>query len=204
MITRITNFDNIEITQQQAAMLDKYSKKYEENNTLKKEEFFIDQKLTTTIYYKSPNETVNSILTQFTGQNVVIRTITLINTKEFEQNDVYNNSGELIEKYNYLYDQNKDVICREEIDLNTNLPIYSETVKYYFDRDLDPENELFECCYNEDGDLEHIIYNAYEYQESKWFWEGGEPGESDIETLQGLTGLNATQMNYYLSATLLP
>jgi hypothetical protein len=195
-------FGNV-VTQQQASLLDKYWKNYEENNVLKKKEFFIDQQLVTTVYYKSPSESVNEILTQFAGANLQIRTITFIGTKEYEQNDVYS-AGELIERYNYLYDQNKDVICREEINLVTGLPIYEETKKYYFDRSLDPENELFDCRYNEDGVLEHIEYNMYEFQESKWFWEGGVPGESDIETLRGLTGLTQQEMNYYLSAALLP
>ncbi len=204
MITRLTNMDNVEITQQQAAMSDMYWKQYIENNLLKKEEFFIEQKLSYTVHYKTSSETVQDILAAYDGIDLVIKEIIMIGSKRYIQQRDYSPSGILEKRSNLLYDENNDLIAKEEIDIVSNLPIYNETIKYYFNRQLDPKNELFECSYNEDGTLDGILYNAYEFQESMGFGIDGIPGESDIETLRGLTGLSEEGMTYYLTADVLP
>lgn len=204
MITRLTNKEGVEISQQQASMLNLYCIQYEENNQLKKQDFFVNQQLNTVVYYKNENEILSDIISEFSGTRLVIKEFSYVGNKKIEYNNVYNTTGALDEQYNFAYNQNLEVICWEYIDNESGLPIYTKTRKFYFDSDIDPEDELFDCTYNEDGSLDRILYAPHAIQDSMDFWEDGVPGESDIETLRGLTGLSEEEMNYYLTADILP
>ncbi len=202
MTTKLTNFDHSEITQQQALLLDWYHIVHEINGKVKFEELFLKQQLTRISYYKIAEETNAEIFDQFPGIPVLVIETLFSGSKRIEFNVVYDIERAVAAKFNYVYDENNDLICHEHIEVATDLPVQNETLKYYFDRSMDAEHELFKCIYLEDGNLDFCTYDAYSFQDTRTFWQDGIPGESDMETLAGFTGLTMQEMSYYLKANL--
>lgn len=202
----IENSKGMEISPQQALLLNEYVKKYLIDGIIKKEEIFRNQILKEIIYHKNSNENDQQIISELQVNNVYIeiKEHILLPPRKLIKTNVYSSDGTLTFKYNSLRDQNDDLICTENIDLSTGKPIYDETIKRYYDRNLDPVDEVFECVFKEDGTLDYIKYNAHSEQDGICFAEDGTPGEEDIPTLCLYAGLTEQEMHYYLTATLLP
>jgi hypothetical protein len=206
MTIKYTNEESTEVTLQQSMMLTKYFKIYSIDNLVKKEEFFKHQQLASITYYKDLNETDAQILSNFQSLKVelVITERIQLSAHTLLKSIIYNKEGVVMSKFNTLYDSNGELLCEETIDLDLDEPMYDQTLKTFYNRTVDPENEIFDCKYNEDGKLDYIRYNAYSYQDSIWFAEDGRPGKEDIPTLCEYVGLTMAEMEYYLTATLLP
>lgn len=202
----IENPKGMEISPQQALLLNEYVKKYLIDGIIKKEEIFRNQILREIVYHKNSNENDQQIISDLQVNNIYveIKEHILLSPRTLIKTNVYLSDGTLTFKYNSLRDQNDDLICTENIDLSTGEPIYDETIKRYYDRNLDPVDEVFECVFKEDGTLDYIKYNAHSEQDSICFAEDGTPGEEDIPTLCLYAGLTEQEIQYYLTATLLP
>jgi hypothetical protein len=200
------------ISQQQASNLDEYYIVYSVNDKRKKSELIKNNELYRVYYYLDENESENEALSilksHYELSFFVIIEIKIIGNYRYEIAKGFINEGELTSKNHALYNNlTNEFIAEEYIDLETNLPIYEETVKMFYNRSFDPENVIFEGFYNEDGSLDYIKFNYYEsypHLDCIWFGTDGLEGEEDIPTLCQHTGLNIEFVNYYLNASILP
>lgn len=212
IITYLNDIGN-PITKQQAENLEIYSMVYSINNNRKKRELYQDGKLVCIFYNKDEGETeenVHSLLMSYgiLGISFVIREIQIIGNYRFEISNEYAPTGELEDITHSLYENiSNDFVAEEYIDLNTNLPKYDETIKLYYDRSIDPDNQIFRGIYDDDGNLDYIKfnpYNTYPHLDCIWFGTDGIEGEEDIPTLCLYTGLSREFIEYYLNADILP
>ena len=105
-------------------------------------------------------------------------------------------------KFNSLYDEENELIAEEHFDPETGQPNYTETVKYFYNRNSHPDKEVFEGRYKPDGSLDYIRYNSS--SDSRDFLENGTPGVEDISALCECVGTTMEQIGYYLTAEILP
>ena len=207
MEIKYANPEGSEVSLQQSILLEKYLKIHSINDLIKKEELFDKQQLISIVYFKDQNETDAQVVSDLyeAGVELIIRERISLTDYLLVKSVVYHENGYITMKFNTLYDsENGEFMGEERIDLETNEPIYDETLKLYFDRNLDPENEVFEGKYKEDGTLDYIKYNHYSDHDAIWFGDDGIPGEEDIPTLCAYAGISMEKMQYYLTATLLP
>lgn len=205
MIIKYIDAQNEEVTLEQASRLNEYSIVYLVNNQPKKGEHFKDGKLTSIYYTRGENETDAEILREQGSNGVSIAILersSLENGCEFIRSMVYDASGNHIMKFNSLYSADNELIAEEYVDLETGQLNYQDTVKYFYNRDLHPEKEVFESRYKPDGSLDHIRYNTL--SDSRQFLENGTPGVADIPALCACAGTTMEQIGYYLRAEILP
>ena len=205
MIIKYIDAANEEVTLEQASKLNEYSIVYLVNDKPKKGEHFKDGKLTSIYYTRDENETDAEILREQASKGVSIAIMernSLENGHDFIKSMIYDASGVLIMKFNSLYDENNELLAEEHFDPETGQPNYAETVKFFYNREMDPEKQVFEGRYKPDGSLDYIRY--HNSSDPLNFLENGTPGLEDIPTLCERAGTTMEQIGYYLTAEILP
>lgn len=195
------------ISEQQAYQLQDYSIEYWIDGELNRIERIYGNELTISDYYLADGETHESILASEYGLNryIVIFEKETHGIYKLEKGYTYDNSGVLQAISNTLYDGNYELVGKEwSDDLMGGVPDYSATIKYYYDRPINPDRELFEVKFNDDGSLSEIYYNNFHVhsdgQESIVFSDT--PG--DISELRNLTGISENLASWYVSNRVTP
>ena len=191
-----------EITEAQANILGNYSKEFIEDGSLKKIENYYKYILKSIEYYIKPSENEMEIVEELSQQTSIIVIA-----------DPLSSSGNLfigvtrqyinmqmVLKGRNLYDEFKNIICMETIDVNTNLPSYEKTVKYYYGTDPEiNDTEAFTAEYNADGSL--LVINKPAALD--------DPFNDEVYDATDLNELEAKfpgrpDLSYYLNAMLEP
>jgi len=174
------------------------------DHVIKKQFFFEHQRPIHIIYRKDASETDQQILNNLSSLDVSILIVEHLSAgnKRAEKYACSDETGNILYKENYAFDENDENICMEFIDPETDKPEFERTFKFYYNKAIDPENEVFRGFYNEDGTLNYILYDPHSDQDSIGF--GIDRGsEEDIPALCGYTGLTEEEIAYYLTADLL-
>jgi len=198
----ILYFDNnILITEQNALDLDSYYKVYTlPNGLVKKKERYNKRKLSTIDYYKDIDETEEQVKAFLMPLNISFSIL----EREFygkylivRGNHYQRGQAQTFSSTRSLFDE-EDLICSEEIDLDSNKPLFQHTKKY-LGKYLDERSVNYcEFYYHSDGSLMCCDYNYMHDYDSESF------------DLQRLPWIKSTFMlsdeiyNYYLTADLLP
>lgn len=201
------NINEVKVTTQQLSSLNEYYKVFSENNIIIKKEFYIDNVLKHISHYKNAVETENEIISIYSSIGVFYSIIEKINLSDNIIEVVKEYSGIVLRSHSrFLYNQNRNLICEEHIDLSNGLPKFKETEKYFYDFEKDDYFPIITASFNEDGSLDVIQYDSYRFdgQDEIIFSEDGILGINDISTLENLLGLSTQQMDYYLTAILEP
>ena len=208
MIMTITfeNDYNEEITPEQVNLSNAYTKVYTDLGIIIKKEHYRDNILKYINHYKAINENESDIINIYGSGTVPFSTIQidmLSNMKIETEKSYRGNVLQRIERN--LYNIDGYVVCEENYDIDTNLPIYEETKKHFYDLNLDDFFPIMTALYNENGSLSHIEYNSFRSdQDEIWFYLDGTPGVDDLPTLAGLLDISMDEMSYYITATLEP
>jgi hypothetical protein len=196
MIIEYRNLDNQKITSQKAFLTEEYSEVYidEVSGLVKIEKIFSNKELLAINYYLDPSENeldkINEV--RNLSDRFWITTREYYNGLLIEETKDFSNNAVLGFHSRNLHNNKGEVICREELDLNTQLPLYENTIKYLFN---DSGDELLEATYNSDGSLEQITYKPDYYNEQDW--------ESyDQTSFYELQSKFKEDLSYYLTATL--
>lgn len=193
--------------------LDYYYKVFRIDGVVKKSEFYIHQVLTSIEYYLDEDENELEMVAQLTPlvehftKIVVITKRTSLGRFTIETSREYRKTI-LTSKYRCLFNEFGREICTENIDINTNLPIYEKTKKYFFDGKEYEEyyletydgNPIFEASYHADGSLNFI-----------WFQDPENSPQDDIsysaenfdKVLQHFYE-TVMDLNYFFTATFEP
>ncbi|MBD1362489.1 hypothetical protein IDJ77_01585 [Mucilaginibacter sp. ZT4R22] len=187
------------IPQKQALSLGDYTKIYTlPNGMVKREDSFDGHKLLTVNYYKEEesNEEIRALLSPL-NVSFGIRTIEEYGPYRVVHDDSYVENI-LKYKYNILWLANNKVICFEEINIETNLPLYDRTSKYLGHYEDESSTGYCKFHYNVDGSLNFCEYDYLHDYDSDEF---------DLKTIHLLKDkfvLSEDLYNYYLTAKLLP
>ncbi|MCG8574742.1 MAG: hypothetical protein MI810_07650 [Flavobacteriales bacterium] len=189
------------ITEKEATQLTDYSIEHWINGKRKWVDRIMRNQLISADYYLDAGETHKSVLASDFGSYKTISIIELEIFGEYnlEKGSFYEN-GILIALTNRLFDQNYEMVGTEWVDdLIEKVPEFDVSAKLYFDREVNPDRELFEVRFNEDGSLFEIDYNNFHIhpdgQESIVFDDSPE----DIAELRELTGISENLANWYVS-----
>lgn len=168
-----TNLSGKPLTEQQVQLSEEYIKIFKENNRLKKEEFYDNNIISNTIYYiefgNSHAELLNLNL-----EVININEIEDVNSDYTKYHSYQYKNGILKSKGLSVRTNHNDIgIMYEELDLQTNLPIYNTLFKLYEDQNSGYE---FEFRYHSTGQLTHIIVS----NDSISFYEQYRANEIDL------------------------
>jgi hypothetical protein len=188
------------IDESQAIKLRYCKKIYEINGVIKKDELYIDGKLGGVTYYRdaaeSESQAINILLAQG-YQSFDIAEKTASGSNIIEAHNSYRN-GILNLKGRYMINPNGFWIAKEEIDITTNLPVYENTKKYYYDSSfgIDIDEPILTCDYNSNGTFSVLCFGyAIDEQDAEYCFSGENP--DDIRLLCGMT---VSEMSFYLTA----
>lgn len=210
-IMKITFKDSSDklIPEEQISKIDTYFKVYSEDGQVKQKEKFYKGEFKYLMYYKDANETHEQIMSNLfvLGKYIsIVEKEAVTGGYTLERSLNYDEKGEPEIRINELFDANYDCIAHEWIsDLISGVPDYHHTVKYFFDRSVNPNYLLFECIYDEeDGKFDRIDYNNYhiDYEGHESMCFSNSP--KDTQELRALTGISQQLMDYYLSPRVIP
>ena len=207
MEIKYKNKDRVLILQQQAVEEAEYYKSFYRYDTLVKEERYFNNKLMGLIYYNNDRINHKAIISDnlSLGYNWIrIVEYQLFGDYKLEKAFGYGLNGALKGTDFALFDANLELIAHGYKDANGNYE-YDRTRKYFWNRNINPDNELFECTYYEDtGELwelywsnEHIDNTG---QESFVLFNTPE----DVQKLISLTGISQELAEYYMSSEIIP
>ena len=208
MIMTITfeNDYNEEITPEQVNLSNAYTKVYTDLGIIIKKEHYRDNILKYINHYKAINENESDIVDIYGSGTVpfsIIQIDMLSNMKIETEKSYRGNVLQRIERN--LYNIDGYVVCEENYDIDTNLPIYEETEKHFYDITFDDFFPIMTAYYKDDGSLRYIKYKSFGADQDELnFIPDGTPGVNDLSTLAGLLDISMINMNYYITATLEP
>lgn len=202
------NDKGVSISENQLTGLTKFFRITTLNGAIKTKEYFLDGEFFALYYYRLPNENIQEVLQNniVPGHSlVIVDKVIYTDGYLLEKNFTYNPEMELNSISNTLFDPNGEAIGYEWIDdLVNNIPDYTLTKKYYYNRSVNHDDNLFECSFNNDGSLLEIYYNSYHTeptgQDSEVFFNTPE----DISTLRQLTGISQQLAEYYMVPQVTP
>ncbi len=81
---------------------------------------------------------------------------------------------------------------------------YDRVRKYYYDNKINPDDELFECAFKDNGDLWELYWNNFHIDD-----DGQESfvllhNASDFQRLRDLTGMSEELARYYMNSEIKP
>ena len=194
------------ITEEQSINTDTFNKCYFKNDEVQKIERYFERELMGVSVY---NTELNHDTIIQNNQIKGYKWIKIIETTEYE------NNYKLFINYNYslnglfngqnihLEDHNSEIVAHGNKDSEGNYD-YDLTRKLFFDRDINPERELFECTYKENGKLWELYWNNLHIDDN-----GQESfvllnNQEDIKKLIELTGISKELAEYYMSSEIIP
>jgi hypothetical protein len=194
------------LTEQQAMLSKNYYKIYTQPNGLvKMKESIANDELIRLDYYREPDESEEEakqfLETYNCGFDILIRE----NYHGFtiEIGNAYNPERILIRRFKNVVNDEGELICSQELDVNTLTPIFEETIKsigtYQGDEDEDPSYGYY-CLfhYNEDGSLNYCEFNYLSDYDRETF------NQNDIALIREKFILSDEMYNWYLTAEFLP
>lgn len=102
-----------------------------------------------------------------------------------------------------FYNQEEELIAHGYKDQNGDYE-FDRTYKYYWDTSINPNRELFECTYDDNGKLFELYWNNFHIdddgQESFVLLNTSE----NIQELMNLTGMSQELAKYYMSSEIIP
>lgn len=133
-----------------------------------------------------------------------IKEFELFSNFKLERDFAYDGKGILHGLNLALYDPNGECIGHGHKD-STGKNEYDGVRKYYSDRTINSEYDLFECTYHEDSGLLWELYwfNFHidpDGQESFVLWDNA----NDRQKLKELTGMSDDMVDYYMSSEIVP
>ncbi|ADY51108.1 hypothetical protein Pedsa_0527 [Pseudopedobacter saltans DSM 12145] len=191
-----------EITEQQASRLKDYDKLYVSSNGLvKKREEIRSGEIIDIDYYLDTGETEQQAKQVLIPLN---KPYNILNREIYGSYTIENGNGYtagssvVASKYKKLLNSNNETVCIQQLDIQTNQPVFEHTGKYIGEYIDERSTHYCEFYYNPDGSLEHCEFNYMHDYDSEWFHQ------SNIHEIRNYFVLSDAMYNYYLTADFLP
>ena len=190
----------MEIPEEEAGLLEKYSKVFVmSDGMIRKEEFYGNNKLEHIHYYKDIAETEEELRGKLIPYNVPFSIREREKYGDFIIINLISYTKDLIAaKWKFLADADDFIMCTQEIDMDSGKPIYEQTTKYIGEYSNDPDPNYCKFNYDSEGNFTYCDYNYVRDYESELF-------ELDhLSVIKDRFNLTDEMYNYYLTADLLP
>jgi len=189
------NTNSVEISINQANMLDSYIKIYvnETTNKIVKEESYNLSILSFIFYYITNTENELEVVEEQLKlcDYIAIVRINIQGEYTIENLNNYNRDKNVYIKERALIKDNK-LLCIQSLKIDTDIPIFEDTIKGYYQND----DFILEATYKEDGSIDKLTYlcsddeREFEYYDSSNFKDLQNQFEEDL--------------SYYFTAEFLP
>lgn len=139
------------------------------------------------------------------GANVALGYRESLGEFRHEKRYYYNKDGILETIFNTVYDsENNVVVSSFTDDVENEVPYWNGTTKYYYDRSVRADDNLFECYYNDDGQLIPITIDVdelgYGDHDGTWVYNDAE----GIADLVRIFGMSKQLAEFYVSSEIVP
>ncbi|EDM33909.1 hypothetical protein PBAL39_05961 [Pedobacter sp. BAL39] len=196
------------ISENQALKMGKYYVVQDDGGEVKQiEEFYAGRPILLT-YFNNSGETDEQLI------NRVFREgwqLTIVNSEIYAHDYLirrrthYSIHKTLLAKSHQFLDKYKNIIAYAWIsDLVKGIPDHSMTKKFYYDPEINPNEYMFDCEYNEDGSLLELYYNSLHTNISGQDSEVYLNNPKGIATIRALTGISQGLAEYYMTADVIP
>jgi hypothetical protein len=148
-----TDYHGNILTEQQIQLVGSYIKVFKENNRLTKEEYYDENNLINTFFYIEFGESHQNLL-GLNFDKISINEIEDINLNFIKYHHYGYYQGILKSKGLEVRDNNDFILMSQELNLQTNLPNYNKTYKFFEDKNNGYE---FEFKFYPTGELASII-----------------------------------------------
>lgn len=187
--------------------LDYYSKIYLQDQVVIKKEYFLKKVLNRQLFFVNAQES-REVLAQKYGCLGIMTTIgerKVIASYTQEKLYHYDAHGVLNSIAYQIYDQAGHLIVSSfSQDLQQEIPDWDATKKYYYDQSIRPQQELFECHFDDAGVLIPIEIDVEELglgdHDGTWIYNN----EEGIQDLMQIFGMPRDLAEFYTSSTLFP
>lgn len=198
-----------EVTFEEAIKLQEYTGIFSNGDDIKKREHYDKGVLWYTEYYKSSDETEQSIIEALSASGSAYYIIEKTIYKNYHTENMKGYEAKSLSSLSrYLYNNMGSVICKEDYDIISGLPVYEDTEKHFYDYSLEDYFPITTAYYLSNGDLDYIEYGSFidpMGQDTYRFTEQGDGVDvGDIALLADMLGLTLEQISYYLTAELMP
>ncbi len=164
-----TDYHGNILTEQQMQLAGSYIKVFKENNRLRKEEYYDENNLINTFFYIEFGESHQNLL-GLNFDKISINEIEDINLNFIKYHHYGYYQGILKSKGIEVRDNSDFILMSQELNLQTNLPNYNKTYKFFEDKNNGYE---FEFKYYPTGELASIIVSIDDIS----FYEQYRPSE---------------------------
>lgn len=172
---KFTNEDLEPISSEQLGMVATYYKIIFENDIKRKIEFYVDGKLEGIDFYRKESESIEDIFILLNTNTVDIIDLVKLTNNLYIRNGLTFINGINTSSQRELM-RNDTLLCEQDINVKTNIPILNTTVKYMYENNTDDfqigEYEL-SFHYNVDGALDRVSGSRFplsEYNQTVHFY----------------------------------
>lgn len=210
----IANFNSMEIiyrnalekpiTEQEALLLGEYTKSYSENGITLQRECFYDGAVTSLTFMNHTEEAHEAIMNRYSALYGIIDIVECDRFGDYRLETGYRYDPGFCGSSLALYNPDGELIAHGWKNADGAYE-YDMTRKYYYDRAVNPDCELFECTFHEHtAQLLRLYWNNYHIdddgQDSFVLLNTPE----DIQQLIDLTGMPRPLAEYYMIAEIVP
>lgn len=206
MVIKYKNEQGNNITEQQIPYVKRYLKEYYIDSNLVKQEKFSNGELKGLIFYNSGNENHLTIINNNLNDHkwIYIIEYSMYSGYKLEKTFCYNSDGIFIGTDLGLFDLEGNLIAKGYKNEN-NVYEYDTIEKYYWDRTVNPERELFDINYKENnGDFDELYWNNYHIDDDGQESISLGNDATDRATLISMTGMSPDLVDYYMSHDIIP
>jgi hypothetical protein len=198
-----------EVTFEEANKLQEYTGIFSNGDDVKKREHYDKGVLRFTEYYRSSDETEQSIIETLSASGSAYYIIEKTISKNYYTENIKGYKAKSLSSLSRrLYNNMGSIICEENYDIISVLPLYEDTKKHFYDYSLEDYFPITTAYYLPNGDLKYIEYGSFidpMGQDTYRFTEKGDGVDvEDIASLADMLGLTLEQISYYLTAELMP
>jgi len=184
-----------------------YSEPNDIQGKYKTREIYQNGKLNEYIIFNEGNKNRIEILNYLNVQEIKIAIGYREYIGKFRHEKLYHyNSNKILETIiNLVYDSENNVIVSSFTDDTINeTPYWNGTSKYYYDKAIRPDDSLFECHYDDDGDLIPITIDVEELglgdHDGTWIYNN----EEGIKDLMQIFNIPKSLAEFYVSSEIIP
>lgn len=195
------------IQEHETDLHDYYSKIFIKNDRTVKQEYYLNKKLKKQSIFTNEYESRESLIEKYCSLGIItqIGERAFIDGFKHEKFFIFDELGKQVEITNYIYDEGNNCICKSHTnDFIEETPVWEDTRKYYVDKSIRTQGDLFECHFDETGKLIPIEIDIEELELGDHAGTWIDNNEAGIEDLVKIFGMTRKLAAFYVSSEIFP
>lgn len=187
--------------------MEAYSKIYLENEDIVKREYYLDKELKKQEYFTTELEDRDTLIQKYNSSGIITHIGERAYIEQFihEKLFIFDEAGQMVDIVNFVYDSERNLIVSSHtLDFEEEIPVWDDTRKYYVDENIRPGDDLFDCHFQESGELIPIMLDIEELDlgehDGIWVYNN----EEGILDLMKYFSMSRSLAEFYVSTEIFP